>query len=300
MTFETDLTSGSSGVALGFLDALERWAETDTSRTSPALRVALLEWLRAAQAAQPSMALLHQFAARALEVAGSAASREDSAADARTSLVLSITSERSDLAAQQHAVAQTAAGLITERESWIATLSASAAVREAFEIAHQAGRAPRALIAESRPLLEGRDLAAMLAAAGIPGWLVVDAALPMLLTGASIAWIGADAVTDRGVINKVGSFALALAAREHSVPVYALAMRRKFLPASTAALKIVEMSPDEVWREAPPGVRPRNVGFELVPLELFRGIVVEDSVLGASEARTVALDRALPEELAGG
>ena len=299
MTFETDRTSGSSGVALGFLDALERWVETDTSPTSPALRGTLLAWLRGAQAAQPSMALVHQFAARALEVAGSAASREDSSAEARKSILLSIASERADLAAQQNGVARTAAGLITERESWIATLSASAAVREAFEIAHQAGRAPRGLIGESRPGHEGRELAATLAAAGIPSWLVVDAALPMLLTGASIVWIGADAVTDRGVINKVGSFALALAAREHSVPVYALAMRRKFLPASTAALKIVEMSPDEVWRDAPPGVRPRNVCFEQVPLELFRGIVVEDSVLGATEARIVALDRALPEELAG-
>ncbi len=300
MTFETDRTSGSSGVSLGFLDALERWVETDTSPTSPALRGTLLPWLREAQAAQPSMALVHQFAARALEVAGSAASREDSATEARKSLLLSIASERADLTAQQNGVARTAAGLITERESWIATLSASAAVREAFEIAHQAGRAPRGLIGESRPGHEGREFAATIAAAGIPSWLVVDAALPMLLTGASIVWIGADAVTDRGVINKVGSFALALAAREHSVPVYALAMRRKFLPASTAALKIVEMSPDDVWPDAPPGVRPRNVCFEQVPLELFRGIVVEDSVLGATEARVVALDRPLPDELAGG
>src|SRR5256885_8266549 len=32
-------------------------------------------------------------------------------------------------------------------------------------------------------------------------------------------WLGADAVTDQGVVNKVGSYAAALAAREHSVPV---------------------------------------------------------------------------------
>jgi translation initiation factor 2B subunit (eIF-2B alpha/beta/delta family) len=300
MTFENDRTSGSSGVALGFLAALERWVETDTSRTAAALRVTLLEWLRGAQAAQPTMALIHQFAARALEVADSAAAREDSAADARKAILLSCIAERADLATQQHGVAQTAAGLVTERDSWIATLSASAAVREAFEIALKLGRAPRALVAESRPLFEGRHLAAALTTAGIPGWLVVDAALPMLLSGAQIAWIGADAVTDRGVINKIGSFALALAAREHSVPVYVLAMRRKFLPASTAALKILEISPDEVWGDAPAGVRPRNVCYELVPFELIRGIVVEDSVLGTSEARTVALDRALPDELARG
>jgi translation initiation factor 2B subunit (eIF-2B alpha/beta/delta family) len=101
------------------------------------------------------------------------------------------------------------------------------------------------------------------------------------------------------VINKVGSYAAALAAREHSVPVYALAERRKFLPAATRALKILEMPPAEIWKEPPPGVQPRNVYFELVPIELFRGVVVEDAVLGPTEVAIVARERALQDELAG-
>jgi translation initiation factor 2B subunit (eIF-2B alpha/beta/delta family) len=171
-------------------------------------------------------------------------------------------------------------------------------VTQALLLAHQLGLAPRALVSESRPRFEGRALATVLGAAGLPVWLVVDAALPMLLTATRMMWLGADAVTDRGVINKVGSFALALAAREHSVPVYVLASRRKFIPAATGALKIVETNPGEVWSEATAGVRPRNVCFELVPFELVRGVIVEDAVLGGSEARTVALDRPLPDELA--
>src|SRR5205085_6130330 len=134
----------------------------------------------------------------------------------------------------------------TEHEGWIATLSASGAVKQAILAAHRAGRAPRVLACESRPLNEGRDLAAELAAAGVPVWFMVDAALPMLAAASTQVWLGADAVTERGVINKIGSFALALAAREHSVPVYALAMRRKFLPAGTKALKIEEQPPDPV------------------------------------------------------
>ena len=195
-------------------------------------------------------------------------------------------------------MARTAAGLVTERDSWIATLSSSGAVRDAVLELHAAGRAPRVMIGESRPRYEGRALASTLAAAGIPVWLVVDAAMPLIVAGARMVWIGADAVTDRGVLNKVGSFALALAAREHSAPVYALASRRKFLPASTGALTIGEMPAEEVWKDAPAGVRPRNVYFELVPFDLLRGIVVEDSVLGATEARTVALERPLPDALA--
>lgn len=300
MTFATDHTHGSGAVALGFLEALERWTATDTSRTAAAMRSALLAWLREAQAAQPTMAIVHQLAARAFEVADGSAAREDHGSTAREALAKSCAAERQDLETQRRDVARVAAGLITERDSWIATLSASTVVGAAFLAAHKAGLRPRALVAESRPLQEGRALAALLARAGIPAWLMVDAALPMLLTGASAMWLGADAVTDRGVINKVGSFALALAAREHAVPVYALATRRQFLPSSTAALKIVEMPPGEVWAEAPEGVQPRNVYFEIVPLELFRGIVVEDTVLGVTEARTVALERPLPEPLAKG
>ena len=114
-----------------------------------------------------------------------------------------------------------------------------------------------------------------------------------------MVWLGADAVTDRGVINKIGSYAAALAARERSVPVYALAGRRKFVPASTAALRIAEMPPGEVWRDPPAGVEPRNFYFELVPLELLRGVVVEDAVLGVTEAAQLARERGLPEELRG-
>ncbi|MBI5710610.1 MAG: translation initiation factor eIF-2B [Candidatus Eisenbacteria bacterium] len=297
--FAEDRASGSGEVALAFLRELERWTATDTSTSAPALRAALLARLRAAQAAQPTLALVHQLAARALEVADSGLARGDAPAALRDSLAGSCAAERADLAASQAAVARTAAALLDCRGGWIATLSASGAVRAALLCAHQAGREPRALLAEGRPGLEGRSLAAALAAAGIPVWLVVDAALPLLLSQVAAVWLGADAVTERGVLNKVGSYAVALAAREHSVPVYALAVRRKFLPAATAALRIAEMPPAEVWAEPAPGVRPRNVYFELVPMELLRGVVVEDGVLGPTEAATVARERPLPAELAG-
>src|SRR5689334_24181914 len=46
-------------------------------------------------------------------------------------------------------------------------------------------------------------------------------------------WLGADAVTEHGVINKIGSYTAALAAREHGVPVWAIAVRRKLDRKST-------------------------------------------------------------------
>ncbi len=297
--FAGDRTTGSGDVALGLLDELERWLAVDMSGSAGAFRGALLTWLREAQQAQPTMALVHQLAARALEVTDSGVARREMAAGLRTALAQSCEAERNDLIAARRAVARQAAGLVTERGGWIAALSSSATVRDAVLEAHRAGREPRMLVAESRPLCEGRGMAAALAADGVPVWLVVDAALPLLLSQARMVWLGADAVTDQGVFNKLGSFAAALAAREHSVPVYALAGRRKFMPAATAALKIVEMPADEVWEDPAPGVQPRNVYFERVPLPLLRGVVVEDAVLPPGEAAALARERPLPGELAG-
>jgi translation initiation factor 2B subunit (eIF-2B alpha/beta/delta family) len=297
--FAHDRTSGAGDVALGFLAELERWLAIDRSTSAPALRVSLLAWLKEAQGSQPTMALVHQFAARALEVADTALARGEAPAGLRSALALSCAAERDDLVAARRALARQAAVLVTERNSWIATLSMSGAVRDAVLEARRAGREPRVLMAEGRPGLEGRAAAAALAEASVPVWLVVDAALPLLLSQARMVWLGADAVTDQGVMNKLGSYAAALAAREHSVPVYALAERRKFLPAATAALRIVEMPPEEVWEEPVAGVQPRNIYFERVPLPLLRGVVVEDAVLPPGETAALARERPLPAELAG-
>ncbi len=282
----------------GFLGALERWAAHDRSRTTAEMRSALFAWLREAQAAQPSMALVHQFAARALSVANTSMERGDGPADLRANLAQSCAAERDDLRASITAAAQIAAATVSERDGWIATLSMSGSVLAALQALKSAGRRPRVLIAESRPKLEGRDMAQALAAEGIPTWVVADAALAMLLQNASAVWLGADAVTEQGVLNKIGSYTLALAAREHGVPVHVIATRRKFIPTATAALSIAEMPPAEIWEAPPEGVRPRNVYFEMTPMALLRGVVVEDTVLGATEAALTAEDRGLPDELA--
>ncbi len=297
--FAADRRSGSTDVARGFLDELARWSATDTSTRPERFRESLIGFLRAAQSAQPSMALVHQFAWRALEIADTGLARGDALPVLRESLDASCTAEREDLAKNHTAMLRQALALLDTRGAWIASLSLSGAVRDALIEAHRAGLAPRALIGEGRPLLEGRAMAAELAGAGIPVWLVTDAALPLLLSQARMVWLGADAVTDAGVLNKIGSFAVALAAREHSVPVYALAPRRKFLSARNRALRIVEMPPAEVWDAPAPGVEPRNVYFESVPLPLLRGVVVEDGVLPPGETAEVARDRELPKELGG-
>ena len=130
-----DRTSGSGRVARGFLDGLERWLASDRSPDGPSARAALLEVLREAQAAQPSMALVHQLAARALAVADTSVARGDRAADLRQFVLESCAAERRDL---EKAVAD---GTVTHDEA--------RAVREAARELRPRGHAA---------VLEGRDL----------------------------------------------------------------------------------------------------------------------------------------------
>lgn len=293
-----DRASGSGRAGRAFLDALERFLSTDRAADSRAARAALLAFLRESQAAEPSLALVHQLSARALSVADTSVARGDRPTDLRQYVLESCAAERRDLEQAVSDAARMAAQLITPREPWIATLSASEGVLAAIRALAEAGKKPRVILAESRPKLEGREAARALADANIETWLVADAALPLLLSQASALWLGADAVTDAGIVNKIGSYTAALAAREHGVPTYAIAVRKKLMPSDTAALGINEMPAAEIWDAAPAGVRPRNVYFEMVPAKLLRGVVVEDSVLGATEVAVAAKDRALPAELA--
>ncbi len=128
--------------------------------------------------------------------------------------------------------------------------------------------------AESRPKLEGRDLARRLAADGIAVELFTDAAITLALDAADAVLVGADAVTPEFLINKVGTAGLCAMASVRGVPVYALAGREKALSATEAArLQHPDAAASEVWNAPPAGVRVRNAYFERVPVSLVAMIV---------------------------
>ena len=103
--FASDRSSGSAGVAARFLDELERWLLVDRSADPVSLRAELFLWLREAQANQPSMALVHQFASRALSVLNTGLERGDDVSALRENLGQSCQAERDDLAAGLEAAA---------------------------------------------------------------------------------------------------------------------------------------------------------------------------------------------------
>ncbi len=181
----------------------------------------------------------------------------------------------------------------------IVTISFSGTVLAVLEAVHRV-RTLQVSCSESRPALEGRTLAARLAAMGIPVTCTTDAALGQALTSADAVMVGADAVAAGWFLNKVGTRMLATTASAQGVPVYVVASRDKFAsPAVAARLAVREGASAEVWIDPPPGVTVRNAYFEETPLDVVTAIISDSGILELSAVREVceALDREFPPTL---
>ena len=137
----------------------------------------------------------------------------------------------------------------------------------------------RVILSQSHPGDEGAALAIALAQAGVDAWLVADAASGIFVRDAEAVIIGADSLrSDGSVVNKVGTFPLALAAREAGVPVYVLCETMK-IAAPDFALIFEEMDAAELLPAPATGVRVRNVYFDLTPCALIGKIITEQGIL---------------------
>lgn len=241
--------------------------------------------------AQPAMAPLVALGRTTLVAADGAGDDPDAV---RSAIRTAIDDFEARLEASGREVATRAASLLDGARR-VLTLSASSTVQRALEEGC-AGGGCRVVCLEGRPVLEGRRLASRLAAAGIRTTLAVDAAAGALLPGCDLAVVGADSIGDRGVANKVGTRLVALAAREHDVPVYVLADGTKLLPPGFPQPTDDERPPDEVWDE-PGRVRIWNRYFETTPLSRFAGVVLEDGVLDPGDVDRRRMEPEIPDAL---
>jgi methylthioribose-1-phosphate isomerase len=157
-------------------------------------------------------------------------------------------------------------------------------------VARAAGRDVQVYATETRPLLQGARLTAWeLSRAGVPVTLVADGAVAGLLASGRVGavLVGADRVAANGdTANKIGTYAIALAAARHGVPFYVAAPASTFDLSTPAGdrIRIEERSPDEVRtaggrRTAPARVAAWNPAFDVTPHELIAGFVTDRGLL---------------------
>lgn len=152
------------------------------------------------------------------------------------------------------------------------------------EAAQRGGKRLEFACTETRPYLQGARLtAATLVELGYSPTVITDAMVPAAFSAglADTALVAADRVTmDGHVVNKVGTLAVALAAKEFGVPVYVIISRPDPLSPTLADVVIEQRNGDEALhvlghRTAAEGTRGFYPAFDATPPRLVTRIVTE-------------------------
>ncbi|RDI60400.1 S-methyl-5-thioribose-1-phosphate isomerase [Nocardia pseudobrasiliensis] len=169
----------------------------------------------------------------------------------------------------------------------------------ALRVLHERAAVENVLVDETRPLLQGARLTAWeLAEAGIPHRLTIDSAAAWAMaTGLVDAVIvGADRITaDGSVANKIGTYALAVAAQRHGIPFIVVAPESTRDPdTATGDLIVVEeRAAHEITHvgavaTAPEGTEVFNPAFDVTPPDLVTAVVTENGALPSTSATWAA------------
>src|SRR3954452_14836969 len=145
---------------------------------------------------------------------------------------------------------------------------------------------------ETRPFLQGARLTAWeLMADGIPTTVICDNMAASLMRAGRIqaVVVGADRIAANGdVANKIGTYGVAVLAKEHGIPFYVAAPWSTIdLATKTGAdIPIEQRSPSEVTHHAGKQLTPNHVGvwnpaFDVTPAKYVTAIITERGVLRA-------------------
>ncbi|MEM5769764.1 MAG: S-methyl-5-thioribose-1-phosphate isomerase, partial [Bacillota bacterium] len=156
--------------------------------------------------------------------------------------------------------------------------------------AWQQGKKLHVYADETRPLLQGARLTTWeLMQDNIPVTLITDNMAGYVMKEGLIdcVIVGADRIAANGdTANKIGTYSVAVLAKEHNIPFYVAAPLSTFdfALASGEQIPIEERSADEVThitgrRIAPAGVRVFNPAFDVTPHKYIAALITEKGIV---------------------
>jgi translation initiation factor 2B subunit (eIF-2B alpha/beta/delta family) len=170
-----------------------------------------------------------------------------------------------------------------KNNSTIITHSYSSTVLNALLFAKKIGKEFNVVCTESRPKNEGIILTKLLGKNGIKVKLVVDSAIFSLIPDADLILVGGDAITNTGLINKIGTKGIAITAKYYNKPVYGLCSTIKFVPQNYQINLDNKKNPDEIINGKITNIIPINFYFEFTPIEFITGIITEKEIISPTE-----------------
>ncbi len=165
--------------------------------------------------------------------------------------------------------------------------------------AYKSGVPIKVYNSETRPKFQGRILAKNLVKEGIDLTMAVDSAAPFLISKINPDNINTDAVIigvdmvalDGSALNKIGSYSLALSAKNAGVPLYVagtlLKTRRDIK--TYKKIEIEKRKSSEIWRNAVSGLKIINYAFDITPAEYINGFITEFGILKPQNLRKAAV-----------
>ena len=163
--------------------------------------------------------------------------------------------------------------------------------------AWEEGKKIKVIATETRPLLQGARLTAFeLLRDGIPVVLITDNMIGYVMAKGLVnkVVVGADRIVRDAVINKIGTYTIAVLASKHAIPFYVAAPTSTFdLNRSAKDVVIEERSMEEVIKFggvqiAPRGVPAFNPAFDITPLKHVTAIICEGGVLSGADFRELS------------
>lgn len=169
-------------------------------------------------------------------------------------------------------------------------------------VAHERGKQIRVFADETRPLLQGSRLTAWeMMEAGIDVTVICDdtTAAMMAKGDVDLVIVGADRVAANGdAANKIGTYGVAILAKEHGIPFYVAAPRTTFdFDLKTGAeIPIEQRDPAEVTegfgrRTAPEGVKVYSPAFDVTPARYIAGFITDAGLLRPPYEETLQILR---------
>ncbi|MGB9734987.1 MAG: hypothetical protein ACP5JP_01445 [bacterium] len=264
-----DNTSGSTDIALKAIKLIKKFVKRKDVKLSPELYKCISQQLISAQ---PSMGIMFNLAYRITKMKTLVEKRD---------FLLYLDKYRDEIEAHKIDIAKRVFNLI-KNKNVIMIYSSSSTVLESLKYAHKKGSRFKVVVPESRPMREGEKMMIQLSRSSIPVMFVTDVTgISMLaMYDIDVVLIGGDAILNKYLVSKIGTYPIAMLCKQNHIPVYGLCGTEKVIPKEYENKFVISDKPAyEITTYKNKYVKVVNRYFEKVPIKLFTGIIADQQQL---------------------
>ena len=182
----------------------------------------------------------------------------------------------------------------------IMTFAKSSIVEQTLVEAFRRGKKFRVIVVDSRPLLEGKNLARALADLGLEVQYSLTHGISHVIRHATKVLLGAHAMMSTGLYSRVGTALVAMSAKEANVPVIVCCesfkltervaldsfVHNEVAPAEELVIQGKTSSPLSKWEDIP-NLQLLNLMYDLTPAEYVNMVVTEYGIIPPSSVPVI-------------